>query len=293
MSSAQIAVIGGSGFYLMEGLSEVEEIGVETPFGPPSDRVLVGTVEGVRVAFLARHGRGHRLMPTEVPFRANIYALKLLGVERILSVSAVGSLQERYAPMDLVIPDQFVDRTRHRKSTFFGDGIVAHITFADPVCREVGDALEQGARTLDGIKVHRGGTYLCMEGPAFSTKAESHLYRSWGMDVIGMTNLQEAKLAREAEICYGTLALITDYDCWHPGHDSVTVEVVIHYLTRNTQNAQQVIRGTVRALKDRPRRCRCADALRHAILTARDKIEPATVRRLGALLFKYFPEYQS
>ncbi|MBI4468301.1 MAG: S-methyl-5'-thioadenosine phosphorylase [Acidobacteria bacterium] len=292
MNDARIGIIGGSGFYLMEGISHAEEVQLETPFGCPSDRLLVGELEGLRVAFIARHGRGHLLMPTEIPFRANIYALKSLGVERILSVSAVGSLQERYAPMDLIIPDQFFDRTRHRTSTFFGEGIAAHIGFADPVCAEIGDALESGARSLEGIRVHRGGTYLCMEGPAFSTKSESNVYRSWGMDVIGMTNLQEAKLAREAEICYGTLALVTDYDCWHPEHDSVTVEMVIQYLTRNSENAQRVLREAVHYLGGRPRRCKCVDALRHAILTSRDRIEPASVIRLGALLFKYFPEYR-
>jgi len=289
MSKATIGIIGGSGFYEMEGLSDVEEITVDTPFGKPSDAFLLGTLEGVRVAFLARHGRGHRLLPTELPFRANIYAMKLLGVERIISVSAVGSLQEKYAPLDIVIPDQFFDRTRQRPSTFFGDGIVAHISFADPVCPVVSDVLERAARQIDGVRVHRGGTYVCIEGPAFSTRAESHVYRAWGMDVIGMTNLQEAKLAREAEICYATLALVTDYDCWHPDHDSVTVEMVLDYLARNTANAQRIIRAAVGMLQTTTGTCRCPSALQHAIQTDRALVPPETVRRLSAILGKYFP----
>src|SRR5262247_2061925 len=211
MEKAQVGIIGGSGLYQMEGLSDVREVSVETPFGKPSDNFILGTLEGVSVAFLARHARGHRLTPTELPFRANIYAMKLLGVERIISASAVGSLQEQYAPTDIVIPDQFFDRTRGRVSTFFGEGIVGHITFAHPVCSDLSEVLAAAGESF-GVKIHRGGTYLCMEGPAFSTLAESKLYRSWGMDVIGMTNLQEAKLAREAEICYSTMAMVTDYD---------------------------------------------------------------------------------
>ncbi len=289
MSEATIGIIGGSGFYEMEGLRDVEEITVDTPFGKPSDAFLLGTLEGVRVAFLARHGRGHRLMPTELPFRANIYAMKLLGVERIISVSAVGSLQEKYAPLDIVIPDQFFDRTRQRPSTFFGDGIVAHISFADPVCPVVSDALERAARQIAGLRVHRGGTYVCIEGPAFSTRAESHVYRAWGMDIIGMTNLQEAKLAREAEICYATLALVTDYDCWHPDHDSVTVEMVLEYLNRNTANAKRIVRTAVALLAETSGACRCQSALRHAIQTDRAAIPPETLRRLSAILRKYFP----
>jgi 5'-methylthioadenosine phosphorylase len=292
MAQAEIGVIGGSGFYQMEGLEKVEEVAVETPFGKPSDPFVIGTLEGARVAFLARHGRGHLLMPSELPFRANIYALKLLGVERIISASAVGSLQERYAPMDIVIPDQFFDRTRHRVSTFFGGGLVAHVTFADPVCPVVSQALDEGARDVETINVHRGGTYLCMEGPAFSTKAESNVYRAWGMDVIGMTNLQEAKLAREAEICYATLALVTDYDCWHPDHDSVTVEMVIEYLNKNTLNAQQIIRNTVRRLKTSSSSCGCRSALKHAILTQRDKVPPAAIEKLGAIVGKYLKPQQ-
>jgi 5'-methylthioadenosine phosphorylase len=280
---AQIGIIGGSGLYQMEGLTDVREVQLETPFGSPSDSFILGTLEETPVAFLARHGRGHRLLPTELPYRANIYAMKMLGVERILSASAVGSLQEQYAPTDIVIPDQFLDRTRGRISTFFGDGIVAHITFDHPVCQVVGEAMAASGEEI-GVTVHRGGTYLCMEGPAFSTLAESRLYRQWGMDVIGMTNLQEAKLAREAEICYSTLALVTDYDCWHPEHSSVTVEMILDYLHRNAVNAQQIIRHSIRRLRQAPRSCKCATALRHAILTQRDLIPAATRRKLAAIL---------
>src|SRR5881275_966595 len=246
MTTAKIGIIGGSGLYQMPELKDIEEIQVETPFGNPSDAFITGTLEGVRVAFLPRHGRGHRFTPTNLPFRANIYAMKLLGVERILSASAVGSLPERYAPLDMVIPDQFFDRTRARahESTFFGEGIVAHITFAHPVCDELGDVLEVACGAAD-VKTHRGGTYLCMEGPAFSTKAESNVYRTWGMDVIGMTNLQEAKLAREAEICYATIAMVTDYDCWHSEHDAVTVDQIIATLVKNAENAAKVVAAAV------------------------------------------------
>src|SRR2546421_3049089 len=291
MSTAKIGIIGGSGLYQMPELIDVEEVRVETPFGDPTDALIIGTLEGVRVAFLPRHGRGHRFTPTELPFRANIYAMKLLGVERILSASAVGSLQERYAPLDMVIPDQFFDRTRARahESTFFGEGIVAHITFAHPVCDELGDMLEASCKVAD-VNVHRGGTYLCMEGPAFSTKAESHVYRSWGMDVIGMTNLQEAKLAREAEICYATLALVTDYDCWHPEHDAVTVEMVIEYLNKNSANAQQLIRTAVQHLASSQRACKCGSALKHAILTHPEAVTPEAKERLAAIIGKYFGE---
>src|SRR5215475_336861 len=262
MEKAQIGIIGGSGLYQMEGLTDAHEIGVETPFGKPSDNFIIGTLEGARVAFLALHGRGHRITPTELPFRANIYAMKLLGVERIISASAVGSLQEQYAPTDIVIPEQFFDRTRGRVSTFFGDGVVAHITFAHPVCKSLGDVIAASGE-LAGIRIHRGGTYLCMEGPAFSTLAESRIYRSWGMDVIGMTNLQEAKLAREAEICYTTMALVTDYDCWHPEHDAVTVAEVVANLKKNGENAQQIIRSAVRRLPVE-RTCKCGSVLQHA-----------------------------
>jgi 5'-methylthioadenosine phosphorylase len=288
MTTAKIGIIGGSGLYQMPELKDVEEVGVETPFGPPSDAFIVGTLEGERVAFLPRHGRGHRLLPTELPFRANIYAMKLLGVERILSASAVGSLQEQYAPLDMVIPGQFFDRTRARahESTFFGEGIVAHVTFADPVCAELGDVLEESCRAAS-VKAHRGGTYLCMEGPAFSTKAESNVYRKWGMDIIGMTNLQEAKLAREAEICYATLALVTDYDCWHESHDAVSVETVVEYLDKNVRNAQVIMREAVKRLAAAERGCGCGSALKSAIFTSPELWPPATTQRLDAVIKKY------
>lgn len=288
MTAAKIGIIGGSGLYQMPELTEVDEIQLDTPFGEPSDKFIIGTLEGERVAFLPRHGRGHRFTPSEVPFRANIYGMKLLGVERILSASAVGSLQEKYAPLDMVIPDQFFDRTRARarESTFFGDGIVAHIAFAHPVCKDVGDVLEESCQAAE-VKAHRGGTYICMEGPAFSTVAESNVYRSWGMDVIGMTNLQEAKLAREAEICYATLALVTDYDCWHPGHDAVTVETVIEYLNKNVRNAQLIMKQAVKSLAQQPRSCKCGSALQNAIFTAPDLWPEATTRRLQAIIGKY------
>lgn len=288
MTAAKIGIIGGSGLYQMPELTDVEEMEVQTPFGNPSDKFILGTLEGERVAFLPRHGVGHRFTPTEVPFRANIYGMKLLGVERILSASAVGSLQEKYAPLDMVIPDQFFDRTRGRvaESTFFGEGIVAHIAFAHPVCSQVGDLLEASCKTVN-VNAHRGGTYICMEGPAFSTVAESNVYRSWGMDVIGMTNLQEAKLAREAEICYATLALVTDYDCWHPGHDAVTVEAVIDYLNQNVRNAQLIIKDAVKGLAGQPRDCKCGSALKNAIFTAPNLWPEATVRKLEAIIGKY------
>ncbi|MBO0861857.1 MAG: S-methyl-5'-thioadenosine phosphorylase [Chloracidobacterium sp.] len=289
MEKAQIGIIGGSGLYHMDGLTDVKEVSVETPFGKPSDNFIIGTLEGARVAFLARHGRGHRITPSELPFRANIYAMKLLGVERIISASAVGSLQERYAPMDIVIPDQFLDRTRGRVSTFFGEGVVAHIGFAHPVCQSLGAVLV-GAGEAAGVRIHSGGTYLCMEGLAFSTLAESRLYRSWGMDVIGMTNLQEAKLAREAEICYSTMALVTDYDCWHPDHDAVTVEMIIEYLNKNSANAQLIIRDAIGRLKTMPRDCKCGAALRHAILTAPAAIPADTKKKLAAIIGKYVGE---
>jgi 5'-methylthioadenosine phosphorylase len=298
MTQAKIGIIGGSGLYQMPELTEVDEIELQTPFGSPSDKFILGTLEGERVAFLPRHGRGHRFTPTEVPFRANIYGMKLLGVERILSASAVGSLQEQYAPLDMVIPDQFFDRTRARarESTFFGEGIVAHVAFAHPVCGELGGMLEQACQTVD-VKVHRGGTYICMEGPAFSTVAESNVYRSWGMDVIGMTNLQEAKLAREAEICYATLALVTDYDCWQSSSNKyyrgvavsgvnaeVSAKTVVEVLKQNAQNAQSVIRGAVKLLADRPRTCECGSALKDAIITDRSAWPEATAKRLAAIL---------
>jgi len=288
MTAAKIGIIGGSGLYQMPELTDIDEIEVQTPCGSPSDKFILGTLEGERVAFLPRHGRGHRFTPTEVPFRANIYGMKLLGVERILSASAVGSLQEKYAPLDMLIPDQFFDRTRARarESTFFGDGIVAHVALAHPLCSQVGDTLEQACQAVD-VKVHRGGTYICMEGPAFSTLAESNVYRAWGMDVIGMTNLQEAKLAREAEICYATLALVTDYDCWHPGHDAVTVDAVIEYLNKNVRNAQVIMREAVKSMRDNPRSCKCESALKNAIFTAPDLWPEATAARLSAIIGKY------
>jgi 5'-methylthioadenosine phosphorylase len=286
--TVKIGIIGGSGLYQMPELTDVEEITIDTPFGSPSDAFIIGTLEKQRVAFLPRHGRGHRFTPTELPFRANIYGMKLLGVERILSASAVGSLQEQYAPLDMVIPDQFFDRTRARarESTFFGDGIVAHVGFAHPICGALADVLEHSCGAAD-VKAHRGGTYICMEGPAFSTKAESEVYRSWRMDVIGMTNLQEAKLAREAEICYATLALVTDYDCWHPGHDAVTVETVIEYLNKNVRNAQNIMREAVKRLGNSERDCKCGSSLQNAIFTARDLWPAATTKKLDAIIKKY------
>jgi 5'-methylthioadenosine phosphorylase len=288
MTTAKIGIIGGSGLYQMPELSDVQEVEVDTPFGRPSDAFMIGTLEGQRVAFLPRHGRGHRFTPSELPFRANIYAMKLLGVERILSASAVGSLQERYAPLDMVIPDQFFDRTRARarESSFFGEGIVAHVSFAHPVCDSLGDILEESCKVAD-VKAHRGGTYICMEGPAFSTKAESEVYRGWGMDVIGMTNLQEAKLAREAEICYATLALVTDYDCWHPGHEAVTASAVFEYLTKNVRNAQLIIKAAVGHLGNRDRDCKCNSALENAIFTASSLWPEATQKKLDAIIGKY------
>jgi 5'-methylthioadenosine phosphorylase len=282
---AEIGIIGGSGLYSMPGLAKVREVRVTTPFGKPSDAYVLGELEGRRVAFLARHGRGHVLLPTEVNFRANLYGLKKLGVERIISASAVGSLREDFEPLDMVIPAQFFDRTRGRISTFFGGGIVAHIGFADPFCPAMQETLA-GACAASGVSFHRGGTYVCMEGPAFSTKAESNAYRAWGMDVIGMTNLPEAKLAREAEMCYATLAMVTDYDCWHPHHDAVTVDQVIEYLNRNVENAQNIIRAAVRTTP-RARTCKCGSALAHAILTDRKKIPAAARKRLHLLVGKY------
>ena len=288
MEQVKIGIIGGSGLYQMPELQNMREVPVETPFGSPSDAFIIGELEGVTVAFLPRHARGHKFLPTEVPYRANIYAMKLLGVEYILSVSAVGSLQEQYAPTDMVIPDQFFDRTRARakESTFFGEGIVGHVTFAHPVCSELGDILQESCNTV-GVKTHRGGTYVCMEGPAFSTKAESNVYRQWGMDIIGMTNLQEAKLAREAEIAYATLALVTDYDCWYVGHDDVTVDMVIEYLNKNVRNAQLILKDAVQkvAAKETPNQYR--EAIKNAIFTAPDHWPAETARKLEAIIGKY------
>jgi 5'-methylthioadenosine phosphorylase len=289
MARATIGIIGGSGLYQMEALTDLEEVQVETPFGLPSDALRIGTLDGTRVAFLARHGRHHHLLPAEVPYRANIYAMKSLGVEYLISASAVGSLQAEVKPLDLVVPDQFIDRTKNRPSTFFGEGIVAHITFENPVCPELARVLADAVESLalPDVTLHRGGTYLCMEGPAFSTKAESHLYRSWGATVIGMTNLPEAKLAREAEISYATLALATDYDCWHPEHDSVTVDLVIANLHRNATNAQKVMQETVRRLSANPPVCKAHQALKSSILTPLDKVPAATKEKLALLLQKY------
>jgi len=281
----RIGIIGGSGLYQMDGLSQVEEVEIETPFGKPSDAYRVGTLEGKRIVFLARHNRHHTILPSELNFRANIYGFKKLGVEWILSASAVGSLKEEVRPLDIVLPDQFYDRTKARVSTFFGDGIVAHISFAHPICPELADVIQQAAREA-GVPVKRGGTYVCMEGPQFSTLAESNVYRKNGGDLIGMTNLQEAKLAREAEICYTTIALVTDYDCWHPQHDAVTVAEVIENLKKNSENAQKIIRTSVKRLPV-DRTCKCGHALKHAILTDL-KIAPERTReRLELLLKKY------
>jgi 5'-methylthioadenosine phosphorylase len=285
MEQVQIGIIGGSGLYDMAEVTDRTEITVSTPFGDPSGPFLLGTLRGRRVAFLARHGAGHRISPSELNFRANIFGMKLLGVEYLLSASAVGSLKEEYKPLDIVIPDQFIDRTRGRVSTFFGRGLVAHVGFAHPFCPILsGIAHASGIST--GATLHRRGTYVCMEGPQFSTLAESKLYRSWGADVIGMTNLQEAKLAREAEICYTTIALVTDYDCWHPDHDSVTVELVIANLLQNAQTAQQLIAGAVEQLPFE-RTCECATALKYALITRPDVIPEQTRKELAPLVGKY------
>jgi 5'-methylthioadenosine phosphorylase len=283
--AVSIGIIGGSGLYDMAELTDREERTVETPFGDPSGPYLIGTLRGKRVAFLARHGAGHKLMPTELNFRANIFGMKTLGVEFILSASAVGSLQERYVPQHLVIPDQFFDRTKGRVSTFFGNGLVAHVAFAHPVCGPLADIAYDSCTSV-GASVHRGGTYVCMEGPQFSTLAESKLYRSWGMDIIGMTNLQEAKLAREAEICYATIALVTDYDCWHPDHDSVTVDMIIQNLVANAKTAQEVIAEAVARLPHE-RTCECANALKHAILTRPDAIPDRVKKDLAPIIGRY------
>jgi 5'-methylthioadenosine phosphorylase len=283
--TVQIGIIGGSGLYDMAELTDRDEVSLSTPFGDPSGPYVTGLLRGRRVAFLARHGAGHRLLPSELNYRANIYGFKLLGVERIFSASAVGSLKEELKPQHLVIPDQFFDRTRGRISTFFGHGVVAHVAFAHPVCATLAGVAYEAARGC-GAETHRGGTYVCMEGPQFSTLAESRLYRSWGMDVIGMTNLQEAKLAREAEICYTTMALVTDYDCWHPDHDSVTVEMIVANLTQNAAMAQKIIAeavGRVPATRD----CECARALATAIITRRDAIPEKTKKDLAPIIGKY------
>jgi 5'-methylthioadenosine phosphorylase len=286
--NVEIGIIGGSGLYDLEELTDREEVTVSTPFGDPSGPYLVGTLRGRRVAFLARHGAGHRLLPSELNFRANIFGMKMLGVGSILSASAVGSLREEYRPLDIVIPDQFFDRTRGRIGTFFGRGLVAHVAFAHPVCSVLSDIVLRSANAV-GATVHPGGTYVCMEGPQFSTLAESKLYRSWGMDVIGMTNLQEAKLAREAEICYATVAMVTDYDCWHPTHDSVTVDQIVAVLLKNAENACKVVREAVKAMPAQ-RGCKCGSSLRHAILTDPEHVPADTRRDLAPIVGKYLGE---
>jgi 5'-methylthioadenosine phosphorylase len=282
---ATIGVIGGSGIYAMGGLTGTREIQVKTPFGDPSDAIVLGTLEGKRVAFLARHGRGHRILPSEINFRANVYAMKLLGVERIISVSAVGSLQEDLRPGEFLVPDQFFDRTKLRVSTFFGDGLVAHIAFDKPTCGQVSGVLAD-ASVHCGVKAHRRGTYVCIEGPQFSTLAEAQVHRQLRFDVIGMTNVTEAKLAREAEICYGSLAMITDYDCWHPAHDSVTYSQIIATLNQNAENAQRVLREAVRAMPAE-RNCKCSTALQHSLVTDAKLVPKATKKRLAAIIVKY------
>ena len=284
-AKATIGIIGGSGLYQMSGLSDVREIRVKTPFGNPSDAIAVGTLEGKRVAFLARHGHGHRILPGEINYRANIYAMKELGVERIISVSAVGSLQEELKPGEFVVPDQFVDRTKLRVSTFFGGGLVAHVTFDKPTCGQMSGVLSD-ASVHSGVNVHRRGTYVCIEGPQFSTLAEAHVHRQLRFEIIGMTNVTEAKLAREAEICYGSLAMVTDYDCWHPEHDSVTSAQIIETLVKNAENAQRVLREAVRTMPGE-RTCKCGAALKHAFVTDMKIVPPATKKRLKAIIGKY------
>ena len=285
MKKPLIGIIGGSGLYSMPGFEAEQERTVETPWGAPSDSYITGTLAGREVAFLARHGRGHKLAPSELNFRANIFGFKMLGAERIISLSAVGSLKEEHKPLDFVIPDQFFDRTHGRISTFFGEGLVAHVSFADPVCPQLSTVVESACQTAN-VTGKRGGTYLCMEGPAFSTKAESNIYRSWGMDVIGMTNLQEAKLAREAEICYVTLALVTDYDCWHPDHDSVTVEMIIQTLTKNAEMAQRAIAEAITKLPV-ARSCECGSALKFALITRPEAVPAQLKKDLAPIIGQY------
>ncbi len=285
MAQAEIGIIGGSGLYGFPGLADAREEKLTTPFGEPSDAYTLGTLEGRKVAFLARHGRGHRILPSEINYRANIWGFKMLGVERLISVSAVGSLKEEHKPTDFVLPDQFIDKTHRRITTFFGEGCVVHVSFGDPVCGETAGVVEAACRKA-GVTVKKGGTYVNMEGPQFSTKAEANLHRSWGADVIGMTNVPEAKLAREAETCYVTVAMVTDYDCWHPTHDSVTVEQVVGYLTKNAANVQRVVRESIASMP-RARACKCGSALQHAIQTDRSMIPAETRKKLGLLLDKY------
>ncbi|MEJ2245300.1 MAG: S-methyl-5'-thioadenosine phosphorylase [Acidobacteriota bacterium] len=285
MEKVAIGIIGGSGLYDMSELTDRSEISVETPFGSPSDNLILGTLSGKKVVFLSRHGRGHRYMPSELNFRANVYAMKSLGVERILSVSAVGSLKEDIVPLDIVLPDQFVDRTRDRVSTFFGDGLVAHIAFSDPVCPDLLSQVHKASQKA-GAEAKKGGTYLCMEGPAFSTRAESNLYRKWGMDIIGMTNLQEAKLAREAEICYVTIALVTDFDCWHASHETVSAEMILDNLQQNSRTAQLILSQAV-ADMNLDRSCQCGEALKYALITDKQMVDADTRKRLECIAGKY------
>jgi 5'-methylthioadenosine phosphorylase len=288
LQQAEIGIIGGSGLYTMPGFSDVHQVSLDTPFGSPSDPYMLGTLEGRKVAFLSRHGNGHRFSPTEINYRANVHGMKQLGVERILSLSAVGSLKEEHRPLDFVVPNQFIDRTRHRVDTFFGDGLVAHVGFGEPVCGELAKvAFEACGRS--GVNAKAGGSYLNMEGPQFSTKAESNLYRSWGLDVIGMTNLTEARLAREAELCYATVAMVTDYDCWHEEHDAVTVDQIIGVLVKNAENACSVVRHAVAAMP-KTRGCKCGSALKNAIITQKSVVPAATLKRLQLLVGKYFED---
>jgi 5'-methylthioadenosine phosphorylase len=284
-AQAEIGIIGGSGLYSMNGLTKTKEVQVKTPFGEPSDRVVLGMLEGKRVAFLARHGRGHRILPGEINFRANVYAMKLLGVERMVSVSAVGSLMEELQPGEFLVPDQFVDRTKNRVSTFFGEGLVAHVAFDKPTCGQVSGVLAD-ASVHCGVMVHRRGTYVCIEGPQFSTLAEANMHRQLRFEVIGMTNVTEAKLAREAEICYATIAMITDFDCWHPEHASVTASEIIATLVANAENAQRVLREAVRAMPAE-RNCKCGSALKHALVTDMKLVPKATRKKLDAIIAKY------
>jgi 5'-methylthioadenosine phosphorylase len=284
-TQAEIGIIGGSGLYSMNGLTKTREVTVKTPFGEPSDAIVLGLLEGKRVAFLARHGRGHRILPGEINFRANVYAMKLLGVERIISVSAVGSLMEDLRPGEFLVPDQFVDRTKNRISTFFGDGLVAHVGFDKPTCGQVSGVLAD-ASVHCGVMVHRRGTYVCIEGPQFSTLAEANMHRQLHFEVIGMTNVTEAKLAREAEICYATIAMITDFDCWHPEHESVTASQIIATLVQNAENAQKVLREAVRAMPAE-RNCKCGAALKHALVTDMKLVPKATKKKLDAIIGKY------
>jgi len=285
MSEVRIGVIGGSGLYEMDGLKKLEEKWVDTPFGRPSDAIIIGELEGQNVAFLPRHGRGHLFNPSEINFRANIYAMKVLGVQNILSVSAVGSMKEKIAPGDIVLVDQFIDRTRVRPSTFFEKGIVAHVSFADPVCPSLFNLVYESSKGIKA-KIHKGGTYICIEGPMFSSRAESKLYRSWDVDVIGMTNLQEAKLAREAEICYATMALSTDYDCWHESEEAVDASMVLETMNKNVVTAKQMIRETVKNMAQK-KKCACGDVLKYAIISDPRKIEPEVKKRLAPILEKY------